>query len=185
MDRKISLNEEKSGKLSPITIRKMAADDAETVLRIYQEGIDTGCATFETVAPTWKDWDSRHMTHSRIVALMDGRMAGWAALSGVSSRPVYRGVAEVSIYVAIKCQGLGVGSRLIRELIDASEAAGIWTLQAGIFPENTASIALHKACGFRVVGVRKKVGKMEHGPLAGQWRDVVLFERRSKTTGID
>jgi phosphinothricin acetyltransferase len=168
-----------------ITLREMSAVDAKAVLRIYQEGIDTGHATFETEAPGWEDWNDRHLNHSRIIALIEGRVVGWAALSAVSSRFVYRGVAEVSIYVSLDVQGKRIGGKLIQKLTETSEAAGIWTLQAGIFPENKASIALHKAHGFRVLGVREKVGKMDYGPLAGIWRDVLLFERRSRTIGID
>ena len=165
-----------------VILRAMTADDAEAVLRIYQEGIDTGQATFAPAAPAWADWDRAHLAHSRTVALIGADIAGWTALSGVSARAVYRGVAEISIYVAGWARGRGIGRSLLQAT--ASEAAGIWTIQAGIFPENRASIALHQRAGFRVLGVRKKVGRMEHGRFAGRWRDVVLMERRSPIVGL-
>lgn len=171
--------------MDAMTMRAMTPDDGAGVLRIYQEGIDTGHATFETAAPDWDSWDAGHLQHSRIVAMKAGAMFGWAALSAVSKRPVYRGVAEISVYVAQAARGLKVGRRLMREVIASSERAGIWTLQAGIFPENKASMALHERAGFRTIGIRDRVGKMQHGPLAGQWRDVVLMERRSATVGVE
>lgn len=172
--------------LSPtITLRPMRDADAETVLRIYREGIATGQATFQAEAPSWPDWDRGHLAHSRLVAEIAGEAVGWAALSATSARPVYRGVGEVSLYVAAPARGRGVGRRLLDGLIAASEAAGMWTLQAGIFPENRASLALHHACGFRTLGTRRRVGRMTHGPLAGRWRDVALLERRSAVAGID
>jgi phosphinothricin acetyltransferase len=144
------------------------------VRRIYLDGIATGNATFQTEAPGWDAWDAGHHAHSRLVALDDDRVVGWAALSPVSARPVYAGVAEVSVYVTASYRGRGVGGALLRALIESSEANGIWTLQAGIFPENTASIALHERHGFRVVGRRERIGR-----LRGTWRDVMLLERRS------
>ena len=144
------------------------------VERIYIEGIATGNATFETESPGWENWDAKHHQHSRLVALDRTELLGWAALSPVSTRRVYAGVAEVSIYIEQRARGKGVGRDLLRALVEQSEQNGIWTLQAGIFPENVASIALHKACGFREVGGREKIGK-----LKGVWRDVVLLERRS------
>lgn len=171
--------------METVMLRAMTPDDGADVLRIYQEGIDTGHATFETDAPDWESWDAGHLKHSRIVALRAGAFFGWAALSAVSKRPVYRGVAEVSVYVAQAARGLKVGRKLMQEVISASEQAGIWTLQAGIFPENKASIALHERAGFRVIGIRDRVGQMRHGPLAGQWRDVVWMERRSATVGVE
>jgi L-amino acid N-acyltransferase YncA len=148
------------------------------VRAIYLEGIATGNATFEQTAPDWEKWDAGHLPAARIVARSDGAVVGWAALSGVSSRCVYAGVAEVSVYVAEHARGHGAGSRLMARLIADSEAAGIWTLQAGIFPENEASIALHERAGFRIVGRRERLGQMN-----GRWRDVVLMERRSAVAG--
>lgn len=158
---------------------------AEEVLRIYGEGIATGSSTFEAQAPSWDKWDQGHLRSPRLVARQADRLLGWAALSPVSGRCVYSGVAEVSIYVAAEARGRGVGKKLLLGLIAASEAQGIWTLQAGIFPENAASLALVKSCGFRAIGLRERLGRMSFGPLAGTWRDVVLLERRSKTVGID
>jgi len=165
-----------------------------TVREIYREGIATGNATFETELPEWEKWDSSHLKNCRLVALgpISGdteagaplaslgksTVLGWAALSPVSSRYVYRGVAEVSVYVAAAARGRGVGKALLEALVAESEVNGIWTLQAGIFPENAASIALHKSCGFRKVGVRKRIGK-----LGDTWRNVLLLERRSSTVG--
>ena len=145
---------------------------------IYEEGIATGHATFQSSAPSWSDWDSAHLAHSRWVAVEDDIVLGWAALTPVSGRCVYAGVAEVSIYIAAKARGRGLGTALLEKLIGSSEANGIWTLQAGIFPENTASLKLHEAGGFRVIGIREKIGKM-----GDRWRDTVLLERRSLTTG--
>jgi phosphinothricin acetyltransferase len=156
----------------------MAATDWPAVRSIYEEGIATGHATFETAAPDWPEWDARHLPHSRLVARADGAVLGWAALSPVSSRCVYRGVAEVSIYVAARARGQGVGRALLAALIADSEQQGIWTLQAGIFPENLPSIALHRSAGFRTVGVRERIGC-----LGGTWRDTVLLERRSTVVG--
>jgi phosphinothricin acetyltransferase len=156
----------------------MQAQDWTAVRTIYLEGIATGNATFEQTAPEWEKWDAGHLPGMRIVARCGGDVVGWAALSAISSRCVYAGVAEVSIYVAGRARGRGVGRRLMAQLIDESEAANIWTLQAGIFPENVASIALHQHAGFRIVGRREKLGQMN-----GRWRDVVLMERRSTVAG--
>ena len=145
---------------------------------IYLEGIATGNATFEQTAPAWEQWAASHLPDARIVARTGGNLLGWAALSGVSSRCVYAGVAEVSIYVAASARGQGVGRQLMARLITESEAANIWTLQAGIFPENAASIALHRSAGFRIVGQRERLGQMN-----GHWRNVVLLERRSSVAG--
>ncbi|MFD1871493.1 GNAT family N-acetyltransferase [Hymenobacter bucti] len=146
---------------------------------IYEAGIATGQATFATEAPTWEAWEAGHLPHSRLVALgAAGQVLGWAALSPVSSRCVYAGVAEVSIYIAAEARGQGVGRQLLGALVAASEAQGIWTLQAGIFPENAASLALHAAHGFRLVGRRERIGQ-----LAGAWHDTLLLERRSATVG--
>jgi L-amino acid N-acyltransferase YncA len=163
-----------------ISIAAMREEHWDAVRAIYLEGIATGNATFQESAPEWDAWDEAHLNAARIVALDEnGLVAGWAALSPVSRRPVYAGVAEVSVYVAEAARGQGVGKRLMYKLIARSEAAGIWTLQAGIFPENLASLALHRAAGFREVGVRCKLGC-----LRGVWRDVLLMERRSATVGM-
>jgi L-amino acid N-acyltransferase YncA len=166
-------------------IEKMKPEDWEEVRAIYEEGIATENATFEPVVPDWEKWDSSHVPEPRLVVKVEGRVAAWAALSRVSARKVYAGIAEVSIYVGEKFRGRGIGDALLAALVDASEKAGFWTLQGGIFPENTVSIELHKKHGFRVLGIREKVGKMAFGELKGKWRDVVLMERRSKVAGID
>jgi len=162
-----------------LTIEEMRSADWEAVRAIYQEGIATGHATFETHTPEWEEWDRGHLHDCRLVARGGGQLVGWGALSPVSSRRVYAGVAEVSIYVAASARGQGIGKALLRALVGASERHGFWMLQAGIFPENEVSIALHKACGFREVGCRERIGEM-----AGIWRDVVLLERRSKVVGV-
>jgi|SRR3984957_5160341 L-amino acid N-acyltransferase YncA len=162
----------------PIFIEPLTAEHWEAVCSIYLEGIATGNATFQRTAPEWEEWDAGHLRSCRMVARSEGQIVGWAALSQVSTRPVYRGVAEVSIYVGESARGRGIGANLMAQLIAASEAEGIWTLQAGIFPENTSSIALHTKAGFRVVGTRSKLGCMH-----GRWRDVVLLERRSLVAG--
>ena len=168
-----------------IGIDAMRPDDWEEVRAIYLEGIATGHATFESQAPEWGKWDSSHVAAPRLVVRKNGRIAAWASLSRISARQVYAGVAEVSVYVGANFRGQGIGSSLLGSLIQASEEGGFWTLQAGIFPENVASIELHKKHGFRVLGVREKVGKMSFGELKGIWRDVVLMERRSKVTGTE
>lgn len=147
---------------------------------IYLDGIATGQATFEMRAPSWATWDGGHLPAPRLVATVGQDIAGWAALSPVSSRSVYAGVAEVSVYVSDNWRGRGVGKRLLDTLVVESEKNTIWTLQASIFPENIASISLHKSCGFREVGRRQRIGKMN-----GVWRDTILLERRSKIVGID
>ncbi|HEX3745287.1 MAG TPA: GNAT family N-acetyltransferase [Bryobacteraceae bacterium] len=158
-----------------------AMQDADwlAVREIYGEGIATGNATFQTEAPQWPEWDADHLRHSRLIAQGGGTAGGWAALSAVSRRACYAGVAEVSIYIAAAHRGQGLGRRLLAALIDRSEAHGIWTLQAGIFPENAASLALHERLGFRQVGVRERIAQRD-----GIWRDTVLLERRSKVVGI-
>lgn len=157
-----------------IKLEPMREEDWPAVKAIYLEGIDTGQATFETDAPIWETWNQDHLVQCRLVARNQRDVVGWAALSPVSGRCVYAGVAEVSVYVAAKARSKGVGKALLGQLIKESEEAGIWTLEAGIFPENGASIAIHKACGFREVGRRQRLGQ-----LAGVWRDVLLMERRS------
>lgn len=152
------------------------------VRAIYEQGITTGHATFQAEAPTWEEWDQGHLAHCRLVAVnteeADGQALGWAALSPVSGRCVYAGVAEVSVYVADAARGQGVGRQLLAALVAESEAHGLWTLQAGIFPENTASLRLHAGAGFREVGRRERIGQMR-----GVWRDTVLLERRSAVVG--
>ncbi len=161
-------------------VRSMLASDWPSVSTIYAEGIATGFATFETVVPTWEDWDSSHMKSCRVVVEDQNTILGWAALTPVSSRCVYGGVAEVSVYVSNQSRGKGVGSILLQALIDQSEDAGIWSLQAGVFPQNKASINLHLKMGFRLIGTRESIAK-----LNGQWNDNCMLERRSKTVGID
>jgi L-amino acid N-acyltransferase YncA len=163
--------------LAHVEIRDLRPPAWPEVAAIYEDGIRTGNATFETVTPSWEEWDAAHPEH-RLLAELDGKTAGWAALTPYSDRCCYTGVAEDSVYVASWAQGRGVGRRLLDELVARSEAAGIWTLQAGIFPENKASIRLHLGCGFRLVGVRERIGELD-----GRWRDVVLLERRSEVTG--
>lgn len=149
---------------------------------IYEAGITTGNATFATEAPTWDDWHRGHLAHSRLVATdAAGRVLGWAALSPVSGRCVYGGVAEVSVYVAAEARGQGLGRALLLALVTESEAHGMWTLQAGIFPENEPSVRLHEAAGFRLVGRRERIGRMADG----RWRDTLLLERRSALVGAD
>lgn len=155
------------------------ASDWEAVSKIYTQGIATGFATFETNTPSYEAWDAAHMTSCRIVVTENEKVLGWAALSPVSSRCVYGGVAEVSVYVGSDSRGKGVGKLLMNNLIKESEAAGLWTIQSGIFPENTGSIALHKKAGFRYIGKRERVGKLD-----GVWKDNLLFERRSDAVGI-
>jgi L-amino acid N-acyltransferase YncA len=152
----------------------MSADDWPAVRSIYLEGIATKNATFENAAPEWERWDEGHLRVCRLVARAASEIVGWAALSPVSRRPVYAGVADLSIYVSGRARSKGVGTALLSRLVEDSEREGIWTLQAGIFPENTASIKLHQRAGFRIVGIREKLGSMD-----GRWRDVVLLERRS------
>lgn len=163
-----------------VAIEAMRAEDWTAVAAIYAEGIATGLATFETEVPAWEKWDQAHLPAPRLVARRDGAVLGWAVLSPVSGRCVYRGVAEVSIYIAASARGQGVGRRLLAALVEASEAAGLWTVQAGIMANNRASLALHEACGFRLVGTRERIGR-----LHGEWRDTVLMERRSPVVGVD
>lgn len=161
-------------------IRQMKPQDWPEVARIYAEGIATGLATFETRVPDWPAWNSAHLKTGRMVAVQGDGLLGWAALSPVSSRCVYGGVGEVSIYIAEESRGHGLGLLLLEALIRESEAHGIWTLQSGIFPENTASIKLHEKGGFRRIGYRERIGC-----LHGVWRDNILFERRSRTVGTN
>lgn len=164
-----------------IRIRELVGEDWPDVRRIYEEGIASGHATFETGSPEWEDWNASRLVECRLAAEEDGVVIGFAALSPVSSRPVYRGVAEVMVYVAADARGRGVGTDLLRALVEASEVAGIWTLSAGIFPENEASIKAHQRVGFRRVGLRERIGRFHDG----RWRDYVLLERRSDVVGTD
>jgi L-amino acid N-acyltransferase YncA len=158
-----------------VPVLPMTAAHAEAVLAIYQAGLDGGQASFETTAPSWLDWDSSHLPEHRYVTVdRDGRVTGWAAVSPVSDRCVYGGVAEVSVYVHPDARSQGVGRALLDAVIASSERAGLWTLQAGVFPENEPSVRLHEAAGFRVVGRRERLGRHH-----GAWRDVLLLERRS------
>jgi phosphinothricin acetyltransferase len=165
--------------MEDLLVEPMQPADWPAVRAIYLEGIATGNATFETEAPEWERWDASHLRVCRLVARRDGQVVGWAALSPVSVRCVYAGVVEASVYVAAAARGQGVGKALLAALVAESERAGLWTLQTGIFPENVASLALHKACGFREVGCRERIGQMN-----GVWRDVILMERRSKVVGV-
>ena len=160
-----------------MTIRDLQPADWPAVKAIYEDGIRGGNATFETGAPSWERWDAAHPV-PRLVVVREGAVVGWAALSPVSDRCCYEGVGDVSVYVAEAARGSGVGRALLEALVERSEQAGYWTLNAGVFPENEASLRLHKACGFREVGVRERLGS-----LHGVWRDVVLLERRSTVTG--
>jgi L-amino acid N-acyltransferase YncA len=161
-----------------VKIRSMHAGDAEAVLRIYQAGLDTGHASFETTAPPWAAFDAGKLPDHRHVAVDDdGAVLGWVAVSAVSDRCVYAGVVEHSVYVDPAAQRRGVGRALLDALITSTEAAGIWTIQSGIFPENTTSLALHQRAGFRIVGIRERIGR--HESLGNRWRDVVFIERRS------
>jgi phosphinothricin acetyltransferase len=160
-----------------IAVRDLRPLDWPEVAAIYADGIATGVATFEREPPTWERWAAEHPT-IRVVAELDGRLGGWCALSPASDRGCYRGVAEESVYVAGWAQGRGVGRALLEDVLGRSETAGIWTLEAGIFPENKPSLRLHLGCGFRLVGVRERLGE-----AGGVWRDVLLLERRSEVVG--
>ncbi len=157
----------------------MRPEDWDAVRAVYLDGIATGNSTFEQTAPDWQTWDQGHLPSCRLVARAGSEVLGWAALSPVSRRQVYAGVAEFGIYIAERARGRGIGAALLKALIEVSERGGIWTLQAGIFPENTVSLELCRRFGFRVVGTRERIGCM-----AGRWRDVVLLERRSKAAGV-
>jgi L-amino acid N-acyltransferase YncA len=164
----------------PIHLSPLLPKHWPRVRAIYVEGIATGDATLETEPPGWAKWDAGHLGHSRIAALSGDEVVGWGALSPVSGRCVHAGVAEVSVYVAAEARGRGVGRSLLEALVHSSEEVGLWTLQAGIFPENRPSLAIHEGAGFRVVGTRERIGRLE-----GEWRDVVLLERRSRVVGAD
>jgi phosphinothricin acetyltransferase len=164
-------------------VDSMRQEDWAAIRSIYLEGIRTGHSTFEADAPDWEKWDCAHLSQHRLVMRALDTVLGWAALRPVSDRCAYSGVAELSLYMAAKYRGQGIGSMLLAALIDSTEKAGIWTLQGGIFPENTASLYLVKKHGFREIGRRERIGFMTHGDLAGKWRDVILVERRSKVVG--
>jgi len=166
-------------------IEEMSEVDWPSVRAILRQGIETGNATFEASVPSWETWDAVHLPDPRCVARVGDSVLGWIALSPVSGRCVYGGVAEVSLYVDTEHRRRGVGTALLRAAIDRSEAVGIWTLQAGVFPENEASLALLGREGFRVIGRREKLGRMPHGPHVGEWRDVILLERRSRAVATD
>jgi L-amino acid N-acyltransferase YncA len=169
-----------------VAIGAMEERHWRSVRTIYQAGIDTGHATFASSPPvSWEAWQGDHLNEFSVVAMEAEAVTGWASLAAVSGRCVYSGVADVSVYVDPTAAGRGVGTRLLAALIERSEARNVWTLQAGIFPENKASIALHEGLAFEVVGTRRRLGKMTFGPLNSQWRDVLLLERRSSRVGID
>jgi L-amino acid N-acyltransferase YncA len=158
-----------------LEMRDLRPGDWPEVARIFEEGIATGNATFETEVPSWEDWDRGHLTGHRFAAQDDGRVVGWIALAPVSARGCYEGVAEISVYVTAEARGRGVGSELLATLVEGAERGGLWTLQTSVFPENAASLALLRRFGFRVVGTRERIGR-----LHGVWRDTVLVERRSE-----
>jgi len=162
-------------------INEMAKADWEQVAKIYSEGIKTGIATFQSSIPSWEQWNSSHIVPCRLVACLGDNILGWCALSPTSSRCVYEGVAEVSIYICEKYKGQGIGTALLTNLIKLSEENGFWTLQSGIISKNDASILLHEKCGFKKVGIREKIAKMNNG----KWLDIILMECRSKIVGID
>lgn len=163
-----------------ISIKPMTRESWPQVAKIYESGIATGNATFQTEVPDWESWDRAHRRDCRLIAIIDNKIVGWAALTPVSGRCVYSGVAEVSVYVDPGFRGKGVGNMLMESLIKESEQCGIWTLQSGVFPENKESLRLHQKNGFRIVGIRQRIGKMDN-----RWRDTVLLERRSDSVGID
>ena len=163
-----------------MNFRSMTEEDWKSVSEIYKQGIDTGNATFQQEIPTYKDWNNAHLKSCRLIAFNNSEIVGWAALTPVSGRCVYAGVAEVSVYVSDKNRGQKIGFKLLEKLIIESEKVKLWTLQAGIFPENIASLRIHEELGFRKIGYRERIGKMN-----GVWRDTVLLERRSKIIGIE
>lgn len=162
-----------------LRIRELRPGDWNEVSEIYRQGISTGNATFETMVPEWEKWDAAHLKQCRLAATVNDSVVGWAALLPVSQRKVYSGVAEVSIYIADVYKGIGIGRKLMEELVTESEREGFWTLQSVIFPENEASLKLHEEFGFREVGFREKIGKMN-----GLWRNTLLFERRSRNAEL-
>lgn len=177
--RNSSLTQDPDTPMSELILRPISSADYPQIRDIYLEGIATGHATFETDAPDWEGWNGKFLRACRVVAERDGEVLGWAALSPVSDRCVYGGVAEVAVYVADRARGEGMGTILLKALVQNSEESGLWTLQAGIFPENVSSVRIHEKCGFRVIGTRERLGKM-----GDEWRDVLLMERRSEVTGV-
>lgn len=166
--------------MDDVTIRPLDETDWPAVRQIFAEGIATGHATFEAEPPTWETFDSDKLAHSRLVAVdADGKVLGWVAASPVSSRTVYAGVVEHSVYVSDLARGRGIGGALLEAFIDSAEKHGVWTIQSSIFPENAATVGLHAAFGFRSIGRRERIAKMTYGPMIGQWRDTILLERRS------
>ncbi|KAB3531615.1 N-acetyltransferase [Alkaliphilus pronyensis] len=163
-----------------LTMKELQREHWEEVAKIYKEGIETETATFQTDIPSWGEWDNSHIKQCRMVALLEGNVVGWVALSPISSRCVYRGVAEVSIYVSMNYQNRKIGTKLLKELNVQSEQYGFWTLQSSVFEQNVQSLVMHRNCGFRVVGTREKIGKTS----TGIWRNVVLLERRSAIVGF-
>jgi phosphinothricin acetyltransferase len=183
--RRLQFIEKRLPMTSEVNITLMSATDWPAIAAIYQQGIDGGNATFATeVQASWEEWSHSKLPVCRLVARLADEVVGWAVLSPVSSRPVYRGVTEVSIYVASQAHGRGVGSTLMEALIESSEANGIWTLQSLVFPENEASMKLHEKWNFKLLAIHEKMGLMEIGPFAGRWRDVALLERRSRVVGV-
>jgi phosphinothricin acetyltransferase len=164
--------------VSGVTVAALTVEHWPDVERLYAAGIATGHATFETDPPTWEKFDADKLPEHRFVALDDGAVLGWVAASGTSARAAYAGVVEHSVYVDPRVRGRGVGRALLDAFLTSAERSGIWTVQSGVFPENTASIALHRAAGFRVVGTRERIALMTYGPMEGRWRDVVLLEKR-------
>jgi phosphinothricin acetyltransferase len=160
-------------------VREMTQQDGTRVLEIYKMGLDTRNATFETETPSWADWDAKHLKHTRFVYVENEKILGWVALTSTSIRKVYSGVAEISIYIDTNSLGRGYGSMLMEKAINSSEEHGIWTLFSSVFPENVGTIKLHEKFGFRKVGTREKIAQLD-----GEWRDTVLFERRSKQVGV-
>ncbi|UKA57156.1 GNAT family N-acetyltransferase [Arthrobacter sp. FW306-2-2C-D06B] len=169
-----------SSEARAVLIRPMSPEDWPEVRAIFTEGIETGQASFEAAAPDWERFDASRLPDHRFVAEVSGRVVGWTAVSPVSARQAYAGVVEHSVYVAGSARGQGVGSLLLKALAASTEEQGIWTIQSSIFPENQASIRLHQANGFTIVGRRERIGRMSAGPLDGQWRDTLLLERRSR-----
>lgn len=161
-----------------VVVQSLTADDADAILYIYQQGMDTGHATFQEHAPSWDEWDQSHLQTPRLGAFINAELAGWAALSPTSSRCVYAGVAEESVYVGTKFAGMGIGLMLLQAIISASEEEDIWTLTAGIFRKMKPGMKLHQKAGFKALGRRERIGKMTFGPLTGRWRDVISLERR-------
>ena len=168
-----------SGSLGRVIIRKMVNSDSDRVLKIYKMGIDTKMATFETDVPPWEEFDKCHHKHSRFIIELNNQLIGWVALSAVSKRDAYKGVAEVSIYLDKNYSGEGLGSMLMEKVIASSESNGIWTLFSSVFPENQASVRLHEKFGFRIIGKRERIGQID-----GKWRDTLILELRSRKVGL-